>query len=450
METTYTDRYREELSEIFSSILKIDTKFCANKKRAKSDFEKGLISEELLKRVEEADYHTILDGDVLPYALSEDERKLVVRFTNLSDDGSLYLNDINEKFNDLVGRMDEVAAAVKVYFKYYNMSLKEFRIEVASILEEQFSKKKEVIIKRIKTLEKELGNNYENNSEYKELTASLKEIEENEVGVLNNLKAASFDVLMTFICQKYSLNPDYYKWFRVRKNKENQSNGIAPTDPTDAMLEEQHNVRRFGESAEIYKDIDDKLKDTYRIITEFSVESLGITTDIGRRLSLSSQYSRKECFQLFDNFYELAIFFDYCASFCEESSVINSFEVFNKFYDRKFVNARSVDPNVFKMVLIEDVLSHYQRKAGIYAKLLAERKVDLEEWGIRLQDSSDRVAIMVRNSSDYIADINDNTNYLDGYLSSDMLDRLYVSLNEYFEYESKNKKADYTFKKDNN
>ena len=90
METTYTDRYREELSEIFSSILRIDTKFCGNKKRARSDFEKGLISEEVLKRVEEADYHTVLDGDASPYALSDEDRKVVIRFTSLSEDGSLY------------------------------------------------------------------------------------------------------------------------------------------------------------------------------------------------------------------------------------------------------------------------------------------------------------------------------------------------------------------------
>ena len=215
------------------------------------------------------------------------------------------------------------------------------------------------------------------------------------------------------------------------------------------MLEEQNNVRRLNESASIYKDLDDKLKDTYRIISEFSVEALSIPTSIGRRLSLSPNYSKKECYELFQNFFELAIFFDYCASFCEENGIINSFEVFNKIYERLFANAKSVDPNEFKTKLIEDVLQHYVRKSKIYSQLLAERKVDLENWYDRLSYSSDKLAIMVRNSNDYIADINDDNVYLDGYLSVDMLDRLYISLNEYFDFVSKKEKSSFTFKKDN-
>ena len=449
METTYTDRYREELSEIFSSILRIDTKFCGNKKRARSDFEKGLISEEVLKRVEEADYHTVLDGDASPYALSDEDRKLVIRFTSLSEDGSLYLNDINEKFNELVGRMDAVADTVKIYFKYYNMSLKEFREEVAIMMSEKFSKKKTAIEDKMQALKNELGSNASKNDEYKALEEQLKNLDEEEENVLNNVRKSSFDVLMEFIIRKYSLNEDYYRWFRVRKNKENYNNGIVPEDSTEVMLEEQNNVRRLNESAAIYKDLDDKLKDTYRIISEFSVEALSIPTSIGRRLSLSPNYSKKECYELFQNFFELAISFDYCASFCEENGIINSFEVFNKIYERLFANAKSVDPNEFKTKLIEDVLQHYVRKSKIYSQLLAERKVDLENWYDRLSYSSNKLAIMVRNSNDYIADINDDNVYLDGYLSVDMLDRLYISLNEYFDFVSKKEKSSFTFKKDN-
>jgi hypothetical protein len=47
------------------------------------------------------------------------------------------------------------------------------------------------------------------------------------------------------------------------------------------------------------------------------------------------------------------------------------------------------------------------------------------------------------------ADINDDNVYLDGYLSGDMLDRLYISLNEYFDFVSKKEKSSFTFKKDN-
>lgn len=448
MEATYTDRYREELSEIFSSILRIDTRFCGNKKRAKSDFENGLISEETYRRVEEADYHTVLDGDASPYALSDEDRKLVIRFTSLSEDGSLYLNDINEKFNELIGRMDVVADTVKIYFKYYNLSLKELREEVVLMVSEQFDSKKTNILNKMETLKSELGGNTAGNNEYKALEDKLEAIEEDKENVINNVRKSSFDVLMAFVIRKYSLNEDYYKWFRVRKNKENHSNGIVPEDSNEVMLEEQNNVRRLNESFDIYKDLDDKLKDTYRIISEFSVEALGISTDIGIRLSLNPHYSKKECYQLFDKFFELAIFFDYCASFCDENSVINSYEVFNKFYERKFVNAKSVDPNVFKNVLIEDVLSHYIRKARIYAQLSMERKVDMDNWYDRLSYSSGKLAIMTRNSNDYIADINDDRVYLEGYLSSDMLDRLYVSLNEYFDYVSSKDKSSFTFKKD--
>ena len=219
MVTTYEDRYREELSDIFSRILKIDTCFGNAKKRAMSDFKKGLISEEVYNTVSQANYHTVLEGEAAPYAISEEDRAIVLRFVSLTEDGSLYLSDINDSFNDLVGRMDNVTNSVKTYFHYYDMDLETLKKSVIDIMLERYSEKKMRIQIDIDVLKEQLNGDVQNNEEYKALVDKYAKIEEDEKAVCDKVNNAPYETLMEFIHKKFSLVENYYKWFRVRKNK---------------------------------------------------------------------------------------------------------------------------------------------------------------------------------------------------------------------------------------
>ena len=61
METAYVDRYREELSDIFSKLVHIDIYFGNTKKKALADYEKGLISEEVYKEVNKSETETTIN-----------------------------------------------------------------------------------------------------------------------------------------------------------------------------------------------------------------------------------------------------------------------------------------------------------------------------------------------------------------------------------------------------
>ena len=145
MEAAYVDRYREELSDIFSKLVHIDIYFGSMKKKALADYEKGLISEAVYKEVNNATYRTVLKGDAQAYALPEDDRLLVLRYVGDSDVTALYLNDISNSFNALMEKMDLVAYSVKTYHKYYSMDIETLRASVLEMVNRQFEEKKEAI-----------------------------------------------------------------------------------------------------------------------------------------------------------------------------------------------------------------------------------------------------------------------------------------------------------------
>lgn len=431
MVTTYEDRYREELSDIFSRILKIDTYFGNAKKRAKSDFEKGLISEEVYNMVSQANYHTVLDGEAEPYAISEEDRAIVLRFASLTEDGSLYLSDINDSFNDLVGRMDSVANSVKTYFHYYDMDIETLKKSIIDIMLERYREKKMRVQLDIDVLKEQLDGDFQNNEEYKALLAKYAQIEEDEKVVCDNVNKASYATLMEFIHKKFSLVENYYKWFRVRKNKEDVSNGLVDITSFDLVSRENELAQDTKVQLADVSDIDVKLKEAYELGMNFAMEAAKIDNNIGMRLSLSPKYSKQECFLLFDKFYGIAVFFDYCTKYAEEGKFLSSDDVFNKFYASKFGELKSVDPNIFRAVLIEDVINYYASKANKYKSEIEAKKGTLDGSLDNLMQVSSNALIASKKESDILMDLNDDTDYLLGYVPADMQDLLYESLKEY-------------------
>lgn len=445
MTKAYTDRYKDDLSELFSEIFRIDSKFCVSKRNAKSDYENGLITLETLKMVEGANYDTILNGEAGLYSLTEDEKKFVKKIINCLD-GNLYLNDVNDAYNILLSRMNIVADAVKLYFKFYNKSLKELRISVSVMVQSEYSKKKDKLITKMGTLKKKLGEEYFNDEEYKSLYSKLNEYKKQEKEILADVENSSCDILMEFVCKFYSIDEKFFKWFRVRNNKEKCNNGILPEDSAHTMLEHEDAIRRYEKEAESYSSIENKIKDIQTIINSFSVEISNIENSNGKKF-LIPYYTKKQCFLMFVKFCKIPIFLDYCSSFLEENVVTDNYSIFNKFYEKKFGDAKVVKSSKFKDKLVGDVLSYYQRQLIFYSGLLKAKKVTLDGCSFKVNETSDRLSIIVRNNKDFMSDINDDTDYIAGFLANDMLDILYVSLNEYFDYERNNIKSDYSYKK---
>lgn len=450
MVTTYEDRYREELSDIFSRILKIDTCFGNAKKRAMSDFKKGLISEEVYNTVSQANYHTVLEGGAAPYAISEEDRAIVLRFASLTEDGSLYLSDINDSFNDLVGRMDNVANSVKTYFHYYDMDLETLKKSVIDIMLERYSEKKMRIQIDIDVLREQLNGEVQNNEEYKALVDKYAKIEEDEKAVCDKVNNASYETLMEFVYKKFSLVENYYKWFRVRKNKEDVNSGLVDATSFGLVSRENELVQDTKVQLDDISDTDIKLKEAYELGMIFAMEAAKIDNNIGMRLSLSPKYNKQECFLLFDKFYRIAVFFDYCTKYAEEGKFLSSDDVFNKFYVSKFGDQKSVDPNVFRAVLIEDVVMHYSSKANKYKSEIEAKKGTLDSALDSLTQVNSDAVIASKKESDILMDLNDDTDYLLGYVPADMQDLLYESLKEYFAHMKQYGSGDTTFVKKNN
>ena len=449
MVTAYEDRYKDELSDIFSRILKIEAYFGNAKKRAKSDFEKGLISEEVYRAVSEANYHTVLEGDASSYAISEEDRALVLKFVSLTEDGDLYLGDINDSYNNLIGRMDNVANSVKTYFYYYDMDLETLKKNVLDMMLEHYSEKKLKLQIDIDVLSSQLNGDVQGNEEYQKLLAKYKQVEEDEKVIRNNVNNASYDTLMEFINKKFGLVENYYKWFRVRKNKEDVSNGLVDVNSFGLVSTENELVNETRTQIASIEETDINLKEAYELGMVFATEAVKIDNNIGVRLSLNPKYTKQECFMLFDKFYETAIFFDYCTMYAEEGKFLSNADVFNKFYIKKFGDQKSVDPNVFRAALIEDVISYYCSKARKLKSDIATKKSVLDSTINSFAQINSEAIIASKRENDILTDLNDETDYLLDYLPVDMQDLLYESLKEYFKYIKQYGSGDTQFSKKN-
>ena len=429
MEAMYEDRYRDELSDIFSSILKIDTCFGNLKKRAKVDYEKGLISEEVYSKVVEAGYYTVLDGDASAYALSEEDRALVLKFVSLTEDGNLYLNSISDSFNDLVGRMDNIANSVKTYFRYYDMDLNQLKQSVIELITEKYSEKKLKIQLDMDVLCSQLNGEVSGNAEYDELVEKMKKVTEDERVVCANVMNSSYETLMEFIVKRFSINLDFCKWYRVRKNKDALNNGTLVMDSEDSIRENEL-LNEYNEVSFKNGELRERINGIQEYSDGFLIDALAIDPYVCK-INISNKYTKRECYMIFEKFYNIPLFLDYCTSYVKDGESINIVETFNRFYDKTFGSQRFVDAELFKSALIRDVLIYYNCK-----KINCKKMIDPREESLltELNDVNARVVVFDKRKADALSDLSDTTDYLRGYISSDMKDLLYESLNEYFIY----------------
>lgn len=431
MEAAYVDRYREELSDIFSKLVHIDIYFGNTKKKALADYEKGLISEEVYKEVNNATYRTVLKGDAAAYALPEDDRLLVLRYVGDSDVTALYLNDISNSFTELIQKMDLVAYSVKMYHKYYSMDIETLRASVLEMVNRQFEEKKEAIEAQMKEmLENGEGNVYESPT-YKALQARLVGLNDSQEMTGTNIMLLPYENLINFIVKRFDLNENYWNWYRVRENQENYSYRAESSLPFEKVLYTDTTIIDLNDGLLSYDQIMNKLVESYQLFNQFATQVAMINNV--RKVIVNRKCNKKECLSIFTKFYQLPVFCDYIASYAVgDTTEINSTQVFEIFFAKHFGDAKSVDYEEFRTTLIKEVFQHYQARIDKYTKLLEESKLALEGKVGAVRSANDSSIDSVKLLNDLTIDSIDEKDYLGDAIPRAERDRLYHSLREYF------------------
>ena len=431
MEAAYVDRYREELSDIFSKLVHIDIYFGSMKKKALADYEKGLISEAVYKEVNNATYRTVLKGDAQAYALPEDDRLLVLRYVGDSDVTALYLNDISNSFNALMEKMDLVAYSVKTYHKYYSMDIETLRASVLEMVNRQFEEKKEAIEVEMKEMLKNGEGNVYESPAYKALQARLVGLNDSQEMTGTNIMFLPYENLINFIVKRFDLNENYWNWYRVRENQENYSYRAESSLPFEKVLYTDTTIVDLNESLLSYDQVMNKLFESYQLYNQFATQVAMINN--ARKVIVNRKCGKKECLEVFSRFYQLPVFCDYIASYAVgDTTEINSTQVFEMFFSKHFGNAKSVDYEEFRTTLIKEVLQHYQARIDKYTKMLAESKLSLEGKVGVVRSANNSSIDSVKLLNDLTIDSIDEKDYLGDVIPRAERDRLYQSLREYF------------------
>lgn len=446
MESTYVDSYKEQLSDVFSEIIRIDTNFNSLKKKAMSDFEAGLIDKEVYTEVVYATYKRPLSARAREYAISEEERLLVLKYGQFMSNGDLSLAGLDDTYKDITGRMDSVGNSVKKYYEYYNLSLEELRAKVLEFVSMIAVKNKEDIFKKINDLEKklldikpELRNKSVEQIEINQLKKEFKKIEENEKTVVNCVLNADHDALMKYICSKFKLEERFYKWYRVRKTKEKIANREHSEVLVDGLNDSRVAAIACKENLNTSSELINHIVEINQWISDFAVASSNVTNDIGRRNIIGKFYTKEECFRLFKKFYSIETFLNYLPSFLDYDNGLSDSQIFTIFYLENFLDSKKVDPDRFRITLIKSVLDYYKQLVSKYSILLKEiisKSANNIDSVLEHNISVTKNVILVR---DIVSDIIDDKDYLEGYLSNEEEEQLYESLNLYFEMLEKSK-----------
>lgn len=431
METAYVDRYREEISDIFSKIVKIEIYFGNMKRKAKADFEQGLISEKVYKEVVEATYRTVLSGDAKEYALDEEDRLLVLRYAGNPDVEALYLDDLNTSFTRLIERMDDVAYSVKTYHKYYSMDVETLRANVLELVNAHYEEKKLKIEAEMKELAKTgEGNVYESEA-YKALQASLEGIIDAQNMMISNVSVASYEVLINYIVKKFNINENYWNWYRVRNNQEEYAQRADTSVPIESVLKVDGAISELNEDLLSYDQVVNKLTESYQLFNQF-VQEVAMINNV-RTVIVNRKCSKKECLSIFTKFYQLPVFCDYIASYAvADVTEINSNEVFELFYAKHFGDVKEVDYEEFRLTVIKEVFKHYKERIAKYTEMLKSSRLSLEQGISNVRSANNSSIDSVRLLNDLTIDSIDETDYLGDTIPRDERDRLYYSLKEYF------------------
>lgn len=436
----YEDQYREQLSERFSEILRIDSAFHGMKNMAEQDFNAGIIDKDTYQEVMNANYFAPLSSRCSKYVIPERNRLLVLKYGKFLKSGELSLGDLETSYLEIVERLDNVANSVKGYYSFYNLSLEELREKVLEFVKTLTLEKIEELKSKIKVLEdkvKELKPEERAKSilgiEIKQYKREIAKLENDEKNIINSVVAADHDTLMRYVCTKTSINERFYKWYRVRKNKEKVKNGEYKVVEISGLNGSRVSAVACRESINTAEDLIKHIVEVNGWITDFATSSSTITNDIGKRHGISRLYTKEECYRLFKKFYDIDSFLNYLPSYLDNDSSLSDVDIFKIFYLENFLDYKKVDPDKFRMVLIKSVLDYYNSLVLKYSSVLKSMISKASSRINEVVEDNVKVTSGVVIMRDALRDLTDETDYLNGYLTKEEEEELYESLNKYFE-----------------
>lgn len=426
MEFIYTDRYKDELADIFNQILKIDISFNELKDKALRDYKAGLISESVFKEVSGATYNTVLSGEASKYALLEEERMLVLSYIKNGDTCSVFLDDLNETFSKLLDGMDKVAYSVKNYNYYYSMDLKTLRENVFAMMSSQYSLLISETEAEMKELSEEEDFDQENNGAYKALEMKLNLIKDNREKLRLSINNADIETLMDYIVKKYNINLNYWSWYRSRRNKEEYNVKAGSRLPYESTFKVGKSIDKVAENYVDYDDVVKKLLLCYQASNSLS-QSLAFMNN-SRKVIVNTKCNKKECFGIFVKLLEIPAIREYMCSCISHSEDVSDEVLFDLFYQENFSHVKSVDYDEFRLSIINRVFQYYDDLIKIYVLTLQSKRTELNDSLLSTKRSFDDNMCFVRNFNDLLCDSVDDIDYLGDVVPLEQRDRLYNSL----------------------
>lgn len=225
-ERNFFNNYEDYLNDLQDKLFRIQIRYNECQSWAFMDYEKGLLSADDYKKINNCRMDTFIEGVNSKYVLSREEVDFVVKYGEVDTNGILLKTILKSELLDRLALLKEIFRSVVIfsYFESFDGITKrmKFKEDVVST----FGKQREDSLTFIERMKKVRGANYQNSPHYKREAEKLENANK-ALKFAEQIITFDDEYLTRLLSSYYGIKYRYYDWYRKMSLKEENDNGFV-------------------------------------------------------------------------------------------------------------------------------------------------------------------------------------------------------------------------------
>lgn len=376
MKKNIFESQNELIDDIRNKILQLVEKY--NKCREKLSFD--YLSSKISYSIYELGMSKkIMDYDIslpLEYQLSIEEIQYLRNNADLTVDGEITTNVINQKYIAKKNLLDLVLNSIRIPYFLDTLNDYDKRTTFYNIVESYFN---EEIIKTenvIRIYQNRYGKYCDTMLDYINLVKKRYCLIKEKESYLNNIKNSTLDEFMNLVEKFYKINITYYNWY-IRKYLKEEGKLPLAIRPIDNSNEKEEALEDISNTIDKINECIHILGKYYENFPKFIIEASNIEKE-SSKLSIYDKAENNKLF-LYELFLKYAKLVEFIPFIDYLSSTGNIDEAFNNYFLRRYKDKKYVNPSDFLYKLRLDVASFYEKEINRLNEELVNYQIKIQK-----------------------------------------------------------------------
>ncbi len=297
------------------------------------------------------------------YMLTEEEARFVKNYGDFMDGNELSADLVRRDLLDKLDKLNSVGDAIRVFYFLENVNEKKRREIFIEIINNYYDPQIKECEEEIEKLKAALGNNYYASLTYYRVNNTLQGLLKDKDKFIKGASEGNLQQFMTLAQEFYSLDLNYYTWYKKRYINDECQKEVEVTDQESDIDEAQGMVSNLGDKEQELVKTSEEITDISLILANLMGEviSIGIDESEKRKPLFKSkkvkENNKEELFKIFVAYMNYPIFVKYLEQFGLEEDV-NLNKVFDNYYVKHYNNAGYIEPETFKKRLLLEAISY--------------------------------------------------------------------------------------------